>query len=249
QNPLVAIVDQSLAKRYWPNESAIGKRIRFGPPEDNEPWQTIVGVAGNVFSQSLTKFMHMDAYIPLNLRYGPGFSMIVRTQRDPTLEIPAVNQRIRAMDRDIAIGRMQTFEQILDFTSWQERFFALLFSVFAALSLLLAAAGLYGVLAYTISLRTHEIGIRMALGATPGQVRNLMVGKGLVLACLGVALGTIAALGLTRVLRSQLYNVSATDPVTFAGVALLLGSVALVACWLPSRRAVRVDPVIALREE
>jgi putative ABC transport system permease protein len=247
-NPRVAIVDQRLAQNYWPNGSAVGKRIRFGPPEDNEPWHTIVGVVAAVRNQQLTDSPHWDAYIPYP-KNTVGDGIVIRTSGDPTQLISAARVRVKAIDPDIALSAVFTMQQILDRASWQERFFAVLFAVFATLALLLVAVGLYGVLAYTVSLRRGELGIRMALGASPARVQAMILKQGLTLVISGLAIGSLIAAMLTHLIASQLYLVKSTDPPTFAFVAVLLSIVAVAACWLPARRAMRVEPIICLRTE
>jgi putative ABC transport system permease protein len=248
-NPRVTIVDQSLARKYWPAESPIGKRIRFGPPEDNEPWHTIVGVVSNVQNQTLSEPGNLSVYLPVSPAFSPSMSLIARADHDPLRVSGGIRARIQQIDPDIAISLVRTEDQIIERASWPQRFFAVLFAVFAALALVLAAVGLYGVLAYAVSLRTHEIGIRMALGATGSQVRQMVMRQGVMLVGIGLAVGTLATYGLTRLLASQLYQVSATDPRTYAGVTTVLVVTALLASYLPARRATRVDPVVALRDE
>jgi predicted permease len=244
----VTIVDQSLAKRYWPNQSAIGKRVRFGPPEDNEPWHTVIGVAGDVLNQQLNHAGRWNIYIPASADYSVS-SIILRTAQDPATLRNAVRARIGSIDRDIAVSEILSLSQIVDRSAWRERFVSVLFGVFAVLALILAAVGLYGVLAYTVSLRTHEIGIRMALGASAREVQGMVLRQGLTLAALGLVAGTLAALALTRLLATQLYRVSPTDPATFAIVVTMLIAVSAIAAFIPARRATQVEPVIALREE
>jgi putative ABC transport system permease protein len=247
-NPMVTIVDQSLAKRYWPNGSALGKRVRYGPPEDNEPWHTIVGVVSAVRNENLTGQNRWNVYIPFGTDYSPR-AVILRTSQDPMSLAQAVRGRIVALDHDIAVSRIRSLEQVIDRAAWRERFFTVLFTVFSTLALLLAAIGLYGVLSYAVSLRTHEIGIRMALGASARQVQGMVLREGLLLTAIGLTCGLLAALALTRLLTAQLYHVSPTDPQTFATVVLLLIGVAVIAAFIPARRATYVEPVVALREE
>ncbi len=248
-NPLVTIVDERLAKNYWPNASAVGKRIRFGPPEDNEPWHIVVGVVAAVKNQQLADSPRWDVYIPYSKNSGAGDGILIRTSGDPTQLISAARERIKAIDPDIALSSVYTMQQILDRTSWRERFFTVLFAVFAALAMLLVAVGLYGVLAYTVSLRTGEIGIRIALGASAARVQIMILKQGLALVVSGLAIGAFAAIALTRLLASELFAVKSTDPFTFTAVAILLSIVALAACWLPARRVMRLDPIVCLRTE
>jgi len=244
----VTIVDQSLAKRYWPNQSAIGKRVRFGPPEENEPWHTVIGVAGDVLNQQLNFAGRWNIYIPASADYSVS-NIILRTAQDPATLANAVRARISSIDRDIAVSEILSLSQIVDRSAWRERFVSVLFGVFSVLALVLAAVGLYGVLAYTVSLRTHEIGIRMALGASAREVQGMVLRQGLALALVGLVSGTLAALALTRLLATQLYRVSPTDPGTFLTVVTVLIGVSAIAAFIPARRATQVEPVVALREE
>jgi putative ABC transport system permease protein len=248
-NPRVTIVDQSLAKKYWPAESAVGHHVRFGPPEANEPWHTIVGVVSNVQNQVLSGPANWSVYLPASDYFSPSMNLITRTDHDPLRAASGIRARIQHIDQDIATSQILTEDQIVERASWPQRFFAVLFAVFAGLALVLAAVGLYGVLAYAVSLRTHEIGIRMALGATGSQVRQMVMRQGVMLVGIGLAVGTLATYGLTRLLASQLYKISATDPRTYIGVTTVLVVTALLASYLPARRATRVDPVVALRDE
>jgi putative ABC transport system permease protein len=246
--PRVTIIDQALAKKYWPSESPVGKRIRFGPPESNEPWHTVIGVAGVVRSQNLNGQNRWDVYIPFS-NNNAGSSIAIRTSGDPMTLAQSVRARIIGFDRDISVSNLFSEEQVLDHAAWRERFFAVLFTVFSVLALLLAAVGVYGVLAYAVSLRKHEIGIRMALGASGGQVQRMVMRQGLLLTGVGLIIGTAAASGLTRLLTTQLFQVKPNDPVTFVTVIGVLVAVAAVASFVTALRATRVDPAIALREE
>lgn len=247
-NPHLTIVDQSLAKRYWPKESAVGKRVRYGPPEWNEPWHTVIGVAGDVRNQRLNGGARWNIYIPTSPNYPPS-TVLLRTAQDPLALAKTVRSRVIAIDHDIAVSEIYSLEQVVDRAAWRERFVTVLFSVFSGLALLLAGVGLYGVLAYAVSLRSHEIGIRMALGASSGQVQGMILRQGLVLTMLGLVAGTAIALALTRLLATQLYRISPRDPQTFVTVTLLLVGVSALAIFFPARRATIVDPMIALREE
>jgi predicted permease len=247
-NPLVTVVEESLAKHYWPNESAVGKRVRYGPPENNEPWHTIIGVAGVVRTENLSGRNRWNVYIPGSKWLTPQ-SIVVRTAQDPLQLSEVVRRKITSIDHDIAVSEMFSLDQVVDHAAWRERFVTVLLGVFSALAVLLAAVGLYGVLAYAVSLRSHEIGIRMALGASAGQVQAMVLRQGMTLTALGLATGILAALALARLIAKQLYHVSPNDPRTFVMVTAILMSVAAVAALIPARRATRVDPVVALREE
>jgi putative ABC transport system permease protein len=246
--PLVTIVDQALARQYWRGQSAIGKRVRFGPPEANEPWHTVVGVAGEVRNQTLTETGRKSVYLPYGEFLWSGLSFLMRTAGPPLHQVAAVRARVTAIDRDVAASNFLSMQQIVTRSIWQQRFFTTLFLVFAILALMLAAVGLYGVMSYAVSQRTHELGIRMALGASGGDLQRMVMRQALVLALAGVGLGGVAAMALMRVMRTQLYHVSPTDPATFAVVAVVLAATAALASYFPARHATRVDPVIALRE-
>jgi putative ABC transport system permease protein len=249
EGPKIAIVDQRLAREYWPNESAIGKRIRFGPPEDNEPWHTIVGVVGAVHHERLEATTRNSVYLPhAEIPVSRMYIALHTTAKPESLVEPARGQ-IRGLDPDLPITRSMTMDDVVAQSVWQPRLYTILFGVFAAVALLLAAIGLYGVMAYTVTMRTHEIGLRVALGARSGDVLRLIAAQGIKLALAGVASGLIAALLLTRLMASLLFGVSASDPLTFAGISVLLLVVALLACYVPARRATKVDPMVALRYE
>jgi putative ABC transport system permease protein len=249
KNPLVTIVDEDIAGKYWPGKSAVGKRIRFGPPERNGPWHTIVGVVGTARNESLRAVGRNSVYVPYGEFEWASMAYLVRTAngfRDPG---PALHARMAAIDRNIAISRLLTMRDVVGRSIWEERFFATIFGVFAALALLLALVGLYGVMAYSVARRTHEMGIRVALGASAGEIRRMVLGQSARLVGSGLAIGTVAAVFLTRLLSAKLYGVGAGDPRTLAGVAAMLASAGLLASYLPARRATRVDPMQALREE
>jgi putative ABC transport system permease protein len=249
-NPLVTIVDANLARHYWPNQSVIGKRVRYGPPENNEPWRTVVGVVGNVRNQDLRAVGRNSVYIP----YADDFhhqslSWVVRTSAGLSDPGAAIRQRMTEIDRSVAVSHLVTMREIVDESLWQERFFATLLAFFAGLAILMATVGLYGVMAYTVSLRTHELGIRMAVGASAREIRRMVLLQSARLVGAGLVIGMAAALLLTRLLEKQLYGVKSTDPQTFLSVAAILFAAALLASYLPAHRATSVDPLSALREE
>lgn len=246
--PGVLIVAQAFARKHWPKQSAIGQRVRFGPPKNNEPWHTIVGVAAGSKQRDLKGVDGSSVYLPYSAQVTPN-SLLVRTKGDPLRLAKAIAARIAAVDHDIAVSRVFTLRQIMNRVAWQDRFFTVLLAVFAVLALALAAVGLYAVLSYAVSLHTHEIGIRMALGASAASVRLMVLRQGLALAGAGLLLGTEAALALTRLLESQLFQTSPLDPAVYASALAMLSAVAAAAAFLPTLRATRVDPVIALRHE
>ncbi len=245
----VTIIDERLAREYWPNGGALGKRVRFGPPEDNEPWHTVVGVAGAVRHERLEAETRKSVYLPhLQVPVG-GLSLAVRASANPESLVGAVRGQVRELDPDLPVTGVMTMQQVVARSVWQPRLYTILFGVFAAVALLLAGVGIYGVMAYTVTQRTHEIGVRVALGARASDVLRMIIGQGMKLAFIGVALGLLAAVAMTRLMKTLLFGVSATDPLTFVVIPLLLATVALLACWIPARQATKVDPMIALRCE
>jgi putative ABC transport system permease protein len=248
--PLVTIVDAGLARHYWPNRSAIGKRVRYGPPEDNEPWHTVVAVVGEVRAEDLRAVGNYNVYIPYAGDYrSASMPWVVRTDAGLADPGAALREHVNQIDRNIAVGRVVTMREIVDNSLWQERFFATMLAFFAGLAMLMATVGLYGVMAYTVSRRTHELGIRMALGASAREIRGMVLLQSGRLVGAGLAIGIAAAVLLTRLLEKQLYGVKPADPQTLASVSALLVGAALLASYLPARRATRVDPILALREE
>ncbi|HEX3880225.1 MAG TPA: ABC transporter permease [Bryobacteraceae bacterium] len=249
KNPLVTIVDEGIAKHYWPHESAVGKRVRYGPPEDNEPWHTIVGVVGNARNQSLRDLRHNSVYLPLGEYEWASIAYLVRSAGGLADPAKSLRARLALVDRNVAVSRVLSMKDVVTQSIWRERFFATIFGFFAVLALLLALVGLYGVMAYAVSRRTHEMGIRMALGATSGEIRGMVLAQSGRLVLAGLATGTVAAVFLTRLLETQLFEVSPGDPKTLVTVAALLAAAAMAASYIPARKATRVDPMTALREE
>jgi putative ABC transport system permease protein len=244
----VTIIDERLAREYWPNESPLGKRVRFGPPESNEPWHTIVGVVGAVKHESLNLTQRKTVYLPHAQVTIDDMTLAVRAANPENLT-PVIRGQVKAMDPDLPIINVRTMTEVVSRSVWQPRLYAILFGVFAAVALALASIGIYGVMAYSVSERTREIGVRVALGAQRRDVLKLVVAQGMTLTLIGAGVGLGAALALTRLMQTLLFEVSATDPLTFAVLAALLSVVALLACYLPARRATKVDPMIALRRE
>jgi putative ABC transport system permease protein len=250
--PGVAIVSEALARKYWPGEDPVGKRITFERGADGQTprWREVVGLVGHVRNESLEGESRGQYYVPYVQRpTSPELFLVVRTDGDPASLAPSVRGAVANVDRDLPVFRMTTMEKMVAESLAQRRFSMFLFGVFAALALVLAVVGLYGVMSYAVAQRTHEIGLRMALGAQGRDVLRMVVGQGMWLVAVGLALGLAGAFGLTRLMSSLLYEVSAADPVTYAGIAVLLGAVALLASYLPARRATKVDPMEALRYE
>ncbi len=249
--PPVLIINEAMARRFFPNEDPVGKRLQTGDPYPNAPWETIVGVVGNVKYTGLeaeeTPTMYAPYTTPDWVSWSRSMYLVVRTTGEPLGLSSALRQQVRALDQDLPVVKLKTMEQVIHESVTGPRFRASLLGLFAAVALLLAAIGIYGVISYAVTERTHEIGIRMALGAHIGDVLRLVIGQGMKLALSGVAIGLVASFALTRLMKTLLFEVSATDPLTFAVIAVLLTGVALLACWIPARRATKVDPMIALR--
>jgi len=250
-SPHVAVISQSLARRYWPNEDPIGKRIQFGSMDTDKRLLHIIGVVGDVSNALDTEAGPMVyAYSLQRPQWWQvsSLSIVVRGTSQPQALIPAMRAAVEALCPDVPL-RFRTLDQVFSSSLDQRRFILSLFGVFAAAALLIAAIGVYGVMSYTVTQRTQEIGVRMALGAQAADVLRMALGHGLRLAVIGVALGLLAAFALTRLMKSLLFGVEATDPLTFTAVASLLTIIALLACMIPARRATKVDPMVALRHE
>jgi len=247
--PGVVIISEALARRYWPGADPIGKRLRESGSE--KPWLSIVGVAEDVKYRGLPQNPNADpdVYFPLLQRSVNNLCVAVRTEADPTSPTATIRSQLQKLDPKLPVYGFTTMEEQVARQTRQSRFSAWLLGVFGALALSLSAIGIYSVMAYAVEQRIHEVGIRMALGARAGDVLKLVIGKGLRLALLGVALGLGAALVLTQLMKRLLFGVAVADPPTYAGIAFLLMAVALLACYIPARRATKVDPLTALRSE
>ncbi|HEV2288785.1 MAG TPA: ABC transporter permease [Candidatus Acidoferrales bacterium] len=246
----VSVISEALARKYWPGQDPIGKRI--APRSLSFPEETIVGIAADVKRLSLRESPPPEMYVPYTQKIWPSLlemNVVVRTVQDPASLTASLPAAVHSVDPDLPIANLRTLNSIVEDSMTVPRFAMLLLGAFGGLALVLAAVGMYGVISYNVTQRTQEIGIRMALGAQRGSVFQMVLGQGARLAAFGIAIGLAAAFAATRLMRSFLYGVDSGDPLTFAAVALLLALVALLACYIPARRAMRVDPMVALRYE
>jgi putative ABC transport system permease protein len=245
----VALIDEAAARRFWPNEDPLGRRVKQGGRASNAPWATIIGVVGNVKTEGFDQPDHPHLY--LSALQNPGYAMAVylRAEGDPASLTQALREQVRAVDPDLPVFGERTMDDVVGASLARRRFALQVVGGFGVLALLLAGVGVYGVVAYSVSRRTREIGIRLALGASSGAILRWVFGHGMRLTLLGTAAGLVGAFLLTRLLRGLLFGVETTDPVTYAGLAILLAAVALLACYIPARRATKVDPMVALRHE
>ena len=248
--PQVAIIDETMERKFWPDENPIGRRISFQrDPQGNPIWREVVGVVGHVKHRGLEGESPVQYYIPFRQMPVNGVFLVVRTAMEPTSLAGAVRGAIQEVDPELPVFRVTTMERMVEDSMTQRRFAMTLLSVFAFVALILASVGLYGVMSYSVTQRTNEIGIRMALGAKVTDVLAMVVRQGMTLSLAGVGIGLAGAFALTHVMRNLLFGVSATDPLTYAAVALVLAGVSLLACFVPARRATKVDPMEALRYE
>ena len=244
--PLAAVINNDLARTYFPNEDPIGKRITF---DDGESWISIVGVAGDVRRFGLDSNAKPEVFLPYLQKPSQSMSLVVRSSTDSSSLGAAIKSEVQKIDRDLPLRETKTMQELLAESNSGRRFNVLLLSLFAGVALLMAMVGIYGVMSYSVAQRTKEIGIRVAVGAQASDVFRMVIGQGMLLALIGITLGLAAAFGVTRLMASMLFGVEATDPTTFIGIAVLLAVVAFFACYIPGRRATKVDPLIALRYE
>jgi putative ABC transport system permease protein len=246
--PKVAVINRTMADKFWPNQDPLGKH--FAHNEEHPKWITVVGVVGDVLQYGLDQTKTApEAYFPEYQGQSSSMSVLVRASGNPLDQLAALRAAVRELDSQLPVDNPRELAEVVTESSSQQRFLALLLGLFAGLALVLAAVGIYGVIAYSVAQRTHELGIRIALGAGRSELLRLVLGEGLRLALAGVAVGLAAAWGLSRFLASLLYGVHATDPLTFTAVPLVLLAVALLACYIPALRATKVDPIEALRYE
>ena len=250
--PGVIIINRTMAQRFWPDEEAIGKRIKLGRPDANTPWLTVRAVVEDSAQESLDVATRPEVYFPLAQMAGRyrRMNLAVRsTSGDPLNLVGSIQEQVRSIHKDQPVYQIQTMESLIADSVGPRRFAMTLLGLFAGLALLLAVIGIYGVMSYAVTQRMHEIGIRVALGAGQKDVLKLIVGQGLIFIVLGLVVGLVGAFLATSLLSTLLYDVSARDPITFAAVTALLTVIALAACYIPARRATKVDPMIALRYE
>lgn len=247
------IINETMARSYWPNETALGKRFKHGRTASTRPWMTIVGVVADVRQMGVDAPVKAEMYMPYRQAGGQFWyaprALVIRASGDPTSLVSAVRAKVHEVDPDQPVSNIRTMEQVLGKEVQLRRTGTTLLGVFAGLAMLLASLGIYGVLSFFVTQRTPEFGVRMALGAQTGDILRLVIRRGMSLALAGVATGLVASFALTRLMQSLLFEVNASDPATFAGLALVLSAVAFAACYIPARRAARVDPMVALRYE
>jgi putative ABC transport system permease protein len=243
------IVNETMAKTFYPGQSAIGRRIR---PGFRDPWRTIVGVVGDVKNAGVDRLSGTEIFFPYRQTGGGGIRggiLVVRTAGDPTKLVSTIRAEIARLDSSLPVASIRTMDEVLQSARSRQRFLTLLLGLFSAVALVLATVGTYGVMSYTVAQRTSEFGIRMAIGAGPRDVLRLVVAQGAKLAAFGVVLGAAGAFGLARWVRGMVFGIDLPDAWTFAATAALLVAVTLAACYVPARRATRVDPLEALRYE
>ncbi|MEK7833887.1 MAG: FtsX-like permease family protein, partial [Acidobacteriota bacterium] len=253
----VAVINETMARQYWPNENAVGKRFKNGPADSRHPWLEIVGVVADVRQMGVDKPAKAEMYFPYRQIRSHAFyaprDLVIRAKVEPASLpnslIASVREAIHAVDPNQPLSNIRTMDAVFGEHTRTRQMGMSLLTAFAALALLLAMLGIYGVLSYFVTQHTQEIGVRLALGAKAGNIFTMVLKRGLTLVGIGVAIGLAASFALTRLLQSLLFEVSATDPATYSVIVLLLLVVSLVACWIPARRATKVDPMIALRCE
>jgi predicted permease len=248
-SPRVVVIDEAMAQQLWPNEDPLGKRIRFGGIDANAaaPWLAVVGVVGNIKQYTLDGDSRIALYLAHGQSSSRAMNVVLRTGGNPAALASAVRQAVRAIDPDLPVYNVRTMAERVEESLARRRFAMLLLTLFAVIALGLSTIGIYGVIAYLVAQGTRELGIRMALGCTPHGVLGLVVRHGMGIALAGVAVGVAGAFALTRFMGSLLFGVKASDPLTFTFVPVLLAAAALIASYIPGRRASRIDPMISLR--
>ncbi len=248
----VVVINERLARALFPGGRVVGRRIKRGDPDSDSPWMTVVGVVGDIHQNSLAESIRPEVYFPYAqnpFSWFPLSTVVARSSLPPHLVAEAVQAAVWSVDRDIPIGEVLTADRVVSHTMASSKMNAVLLAIFSAVALLLAVVGIYGVISYSVSRRVREIGIRVALGARPGEILRMVFAQGLGLTLAGLATGLVLALGVTRFMTSLLFEVSPTDPLTYGAIVIVLLGAAGAACYLPARRATRVDPMTALRTE
>jgi putative ABC transport system permease protein len=246
--PPVAVINETSARYYWGDEDPVGSRIRlFG--SDDAPWIEVVGVVADFRNNGLHRSVWPAVYVPLAQAPARNMNLLLRADGDPLAMVPAARAAVAELDADMPLFRIMSMQQVFDNRFWGETLTMKLLAWCALGALLLAVVGIYGVISYAVNQRTHEMGVRIALGARAGDVVRLVVRQGMALAAVGMAVGLLLGFGLSRGLSFMLFGVSGNDPVTYASVLAVLALVAMLASWIPARRATRVDPIVVLRDE
>ncbi|HEX2328545.1 MAG TPA: FtsX-like permease family protein, partial [Candidatus Angelobacter sp.] len=247
------IINDTMAKKFFPNQDPIGRRLQTGDPDPKSPWETIIGVVGDVKYSGLDAPPAPTLYVPFNdegwATWSYSMYLLVQTETDPASIVPALRRELASMDTNLPLARVRTMDRVVEESVVQERFRTWLVGSFAAIALLLATIGIYGVISYSVSQRTREIGVRMALGALKGDVLKLVLSQGLRLVGVGLIIGIVGSLLATRLMGTLLFGVTPTDLVSYVAMSLVLCLIALLACFIPAQRAMKVDPTVALRYE
>jgi putative ABC transport system permease protein len=245
--PMVIVVNETMAKKLWPNEDPINKKVSAASATG--PWMTVVGIVGDIKHRGLTSEPRMEMFASYRQLPRDSMTVVIRTTSDPVPMAASLRKEVWAIDKDQPVTAIKTMEEAVSASIARERFNMQLLTIFAVVALILATVGIYGVMSYYVAQRTHEIGILLALGAPPSHVRGVVVKQGMFRALIGVAIGLVAAYLATGIAASLLFGVSPTDPITFFGVSFILTLVAFLACYIPARRAAGVDPLLALRHD
>jgi predicted permease len=245
----VIVINETLAKSLWPDEDAVGKRLKQGWPEDQSPWKEVVGVVADVKLNGVTVDTPSEVYLPATQESSNYMTLVIRSAIESHSVLPGVEAAAHVINKDLPLYQTRTMDQVLAGSIAQQRMSVLVLVTFAAVALTLASIGLYGVVSHGVTERTHEIGVRMALGAEQRHVLGLLVRQGLTMSALGTALGVTGAIALSRWIEGMLFGVTGTDPMTMIAVVATLMAVALVACYVPAWRATKMDPTTALRSE